>query len=84
MNNSLCCLLLPRDLSACAWTHDSYVVIHMSSRFPFLSLCHGTILASLILKINQIFNLPEKPVRKGPLRWVEAEERVGGVEFLST
>lgn len=29
-------------------------------------------------------DFPEKPVHKGTLWWVEAGERIGGVEFLLT
>lgn len=56
----------------------------MSSWLPFLPLHNGTMLVSLILKINQIVHFPEEPVRQGTSWWVEAEERISGAGFLLT
>lgn len=46
--------------------------------------CGHTISASLILKMDQIFNLPEHPLCEGPLWWVDMKDRVGDVESCYT
>lgn len=57
VNNSACSLSA-RPLSLCvdSWLTSSHINVLM---IPFLPLCNSTISVSLILKMNQIFSLPE-------------------------